>query len=120
MIKTLSFDGINENIIRQKQTSCRIRAKYNMVRFFIQIPKDRLFLNIVVLTTVRDSVSDIEKLRIHIGIEKWVVFGGMFLRIFSFSFNDSSGSWGSTLAFAYAETHHTRIEGLQFSEESSH
>jgi len=47
--------------------------------------------------TTWDLVSDIEKLRIHIGIEKWVVFGG---------------SWGSTLAIAYAETHHTRVKAL--------
>jgi proline iminopeptidase len=35
-------------------------------------------------------VEDIEKLRVHLGIEQWLVFGG---------------SWGSTLALAYAETH---------------
>ncbi|ODM99587.1 Proline iminopeptidase [Orchesella cincta] len=38
-------------------------------------------------------VADIEKLREHLGIEKWVVFGG---------------SWGSTLALVYAETHINR------------
>ena len=35
-------------------------------------------------------VDDIERLREHLGIDTWVVFGG---------------SWGSTLALAYAETH---------------
>jgi proline iminopeptidase len=35
-------------------------------------------------------VADIEALRVHLGIERWTVFGG---------------SWGSTLALAYAETH---------------
>jgi len=35
-------------------------------------------------------VEDMEKLRRHLGIERWQVFGG---------------SWGSTLAMAYAETH---------------
>ena len=35
-------------------------------------------------------VADIEALRAHLGIERWMVFGG---------------SWGSTLALAYAETH---------------
>ncbi|MDP5007845.1 MAG: prolyl aminopeptidase [Glaciimonas sp.] len=35
-------------------------------------------------------VEDIEKLRIKFGVEKWQVFGG---------------SWGSTLALAYAQTH---------------
>jgi proline iminopeptidase len=47
--------------------------------------------------TTWDLVSDIEKLRLHLHIEKWVVFGG---------------SWGSTLALAYAETHPTRVLGL--------
>nr|MBA3243059.1 alpha/beta fold hydrolase [Acidobacteriota bacterium] len=40
--------------------------------------------------TTWDLVSDIERLREHLGIEKWVVFGG---------------SWGSTLSLAYAQTH---------------
>ena len=40
--------------------------------------------------TTWDLVADIEKLRRHLGIERWVVFGG---------------SWGSTLALAYGETH---------------
>jgi proline iminopeptidase len=42
-------------------------------------------------------VSDIEKLREMIGVEKWLVFGG---------------SWGSTLALAYAETHPDRVSEL--------
>jgi len=42
-------------------------------------------------------VADIEKLRITLGIEKWFVFGG---------------SWGSTLALAYAEHHPERCLGL--------
>ena len=42
-------------------------------------------------------VADIERLREKLGIEKWVVFGG---------------SWGSTLALAYAETHPERCLGL--------
>lgn len=42
-------------------------------------------------------VADIEKLRNHLGIDKWVVFGG---------------SWGSTLSLAYAETHPDRVKAL--------
>lgn len=40
-------------------------------------------------------VADMERIREHLGIEKWQVFGG---------------SWGSTLALAYAETHPDRSE----------
>ena len=40
--------------------------------------------------TTWDLVSDIEKLRKHLQVERWMVFGG---------------SWGSTLALAYAEKH---------------
>ncbi|MDY7005826.1 MAG: prolyl aminopeptidase [Cyanobacteriota bacterium] len=40
--------------------------------------------------TTWDLVSDIEKLRLHLSLEKWVLFGG---------------SWGSTLALAYSQTH---------------
>jgi proline iminopeptidase len=47
--------------------------------------------------TTWDLVADIEKLRLHLGIERWQVFGG---------------SWGSTLALAYAETHPERVTEL--------
>jgi len=47
--------------------------------------------------TTWDLVSDIEKIRERIGIETWVVFGG---------------SWGSTLALAYSETHPARVKGI--------
>jgi proline iminopeptidase len=39
-------------------------------------------------------VADMEQLRMHLGIERWLVFGG---------------SWGSTLALAYAQTHPKRV-----------
>jgi proline iminopeptidase len=42
-------------------------------------------------------VADIERLREHLGIESWIVFGG---------------SWGSTLALAYSETHPERVRSL--------
>jgi len=42
-------------------------------------------------------VEDIERLRQELGIARWVVFGG---------------SWGSTLALFYAETHPTRVRGV--------
>jgi proline iminopeptidase len=43
--------------------------------------------------TTWDLVADTERVREHLGIDKWLVFGG---------------SWGSTLALAYAETHPDR------------
>lgn len=42
-------------------------------------------------------VEDMESIRTHFGIEKWMLFGG---------------SWGSTLAIAYAETHPDRVSEL--------
>ncbi|MBE9046148.1 prolyl aminopeptidase [Pleurocapsales cyanobacterium LEGE 10410] len=47
--------------------------------------------------TTWDLVEDIEKLRQHLNIEQWVVFGG---------------SWGSTLALAYSQTHPDSCKGL--------
>ena len=47
--------------------------------------------------TTWDLVADTEKLREHLGIAQWQVFGG---------------SWGSTLALAYAETHPERVTEL--------
>lgn len=42
-------------------------------------------------------VADMERLRAHLGIDRWQVFGG---------------SWGSALALAYAETHPERVTEL--------
>tara|TARA_B100001029_G_C15062781_1_gene460107 strand:+ start:1854 stop:2801 length:948 start_codon:yes stop_codon:yes gene_type:complete len=47
--------------------------------------------------TTWDLVEDIEKIRQHLNIEKWIVFGG---------------SWGSTLSLAYSITHPQRCKGL--------
>lgn len=42
-------------------------------------------------------VADLERLRGHLGIERWIVFGG---------------SWGSTLALAYAQAHPGAVTAL--------
>ena len=42
-------------------------------------------------------VADMERLRAHLGIDRWQVFGG---------------SWGSALALAYAQTHPERVTEL--------
>ncbi|TRX74675.1 prolyl aminopeptidase [Pseudomonas mangiferae] len=42
-------------------------------------------------------VEDMERIREHLGIDKWVLFGG---------------SWGSTLSLAYAQTHPDRVHAL--------
>lgn len=42
-------------------------------------------------------VADMEKLRSHLAIDRWQLFGG---------------SWGSTLAIAYAESHPERVTGM--------
>jgi len=47
--------------------------------------------------TTWDLVADMEKIRAQLAIEQWVVFGG---------------SWGSTLALTYAETHPARCTAL--------
>ncbi len=47
--------------------------------------------------TTQRLVEDIERIREHLGIERWLVFGG---------------SWGSTLGLVYAETHPERVLGL--------
>ena len=47
--------------------------------------------------TTQHLVADIERIREHFGIDKWLVVGG---------------SWGSTLALAYAQAHPGRVTGL--------
>ena len=47
--------------------------------------------------TTQDLVQDMETIRLHLQIDKWVVFGG---------------SWGSTLGLVYAQTYPERVLGL--------
>ena len=47
--------------------------------------------------TTWDLVADMERLRRHLGIKRWQLFGG---------------SWGSTLSLAYAQTHPDRVLNL--------
>jgi proline iminopeptidase len=47
--------------------------------------------------TTQNLVGDIEKLRIHLGLGKVILFGG---------------SWGSTLALAYAERYPQNVSGM--------
>ncbi|MFN8923917.1 MAG: prolyl aminopeptidase [Rhodospirillales bacterium] len=47
--------------------------------------------------TTAHLIADIERLRDHLGIERWMVHGG---------------SWGSTLALAYVQRHTDRVSGL--------
>ncbi|XP_011088015.1 proline iminopeptidase [Sesamum indicum] len=47
--------------------------------------------------TTWDLIKDIEKLREHLKVPEWLVFGG---------------SWGSTLALAYSESHPDKVTGL--------
>lgn len=47
--------------------------------------------------TLSDLVSDTEKIRMHLGFEKWIVSGG---------------SWGGTLGLVYAQAHPDVIQAL--------
>jgi proline iminopeptidase len=47
--------------------------------------------------TLHHLLQDIEALRMHLGIEQWLITGG---------------SWGSTLALAYGQQHPERVLGL--------
>jgi proline iminopeptidase len=47
--------------------------------------------------TTQALVADMERIRVHLGIEQWVVFGG---------------SWGSTLGLVYAQAHPERVKAL--------
>jgi proline iminopeptidase len=72
-------------------------ARYRIVLFDQRgCGKSRPHASLVDNTTWH-LVDDIERLRQHLGIGRWLVFGG---------------SWGSTLALAYAETHPDRVTEL--------
>ncbi|NQV54699.1 MAG: prolyl aminopeptidase [Rhodospirillales bacterium] len=47
--------------------------------------------------TTQHLIADMERLRVHLGLEKWLIFGG---------------SWGSSLALAYGIEHPDRATGF--------
>ena len=47
--------------------------------------------------TTADLIADMERIRVLLGIARWMIFGG---------------SWGATLALLYAETYPERVEAL--------
>ena len=72
-------------------------ARYRIVLFDQRgCGKSRPNASLVDNTTAH-LVADIEALRSHLDIERWQAFGG---------------SWGSTLALAYAQAHPTRVTEL--------
>ena len=72
-------------------------ARYDVLLFDQRgCGKSRPFASLEANTTWH-LVADIERLREMVGVEQWLVFGG---------------SWGSTLALAYAETHPDRVSEL--------
>jgi proline iminopeptidase len=50
--------------------------------------------------TTAHLIADMERLREHLGIDRWLLYGG---------------SWGSTLVLAYAEQHPQRVSGIVIS-----
>ncbi len=57
------------------------------------------FLTDLSHNTTDHLIADIERLRQHFGIERWMLFGG---------------SWGTTLGLAYAEAHPDRVTEIVF------
>ncbi len=47
--------------------------------------------------TTQHLIADIELLRLHLGVDRWLIYGA---------------SWGTTLALAYAQAHAQRVSGL--------
>ena len=70
---------------------------YRIVLFDQRGCKRSLPLGCTNENTTQHLIQDIEALRIHLDIPRWMVFGG---------------SWGSTLALAYAQTHPEAISEL--------
>jgi len=72
-------------------------AEYRIILFDQRGCKRSEPLGCIEENTTLHLVRDMEALRQHLGISKWMVFGG---------------SWGSTLALAYARAHPQSITGL--------
>jgi proline iminopeptidase len=75
------FDPDTTRAVLYDQRGCgRSRARHDLVR-----------------NTTDHLVADLERIRAHLHIPRWVVFGG---------------SWGATLALAYAEAYPDRVQAL--------
>lgn len=61
------------------------------------VPRACDALDALVANTTAHLIGDIERLRAHLGVTRWLVLGG---------------SWGCTLALAYAAAHPDRVEAL--------
>jgi proline iminopeptidase len=71
--------------------------KYRIIGFDQRGCGKSLPLGSIEKNTTQDIVADMERLREHLGIDTWFVSGG---------------SWGSTVALVYAETHPDKVRGL--------
>ena len=83
-------------------TEPRMRRYFDPARYRIVLVDQRGCGKSTPFASLEDNttwhlVDDVEALRRHLGVERWLVFGG---------------SWGSTLALAYAETHPERVTEL--------
>lgn len=77
-------------------------ARYRIVLFDQRgagrsVPHASTAEHVLATNTTWHLVRDMERLREHLGIERWLLFGG---------------SWGSTLALAYAESHPQRVRAI--------
>lgn len=81
-----SFDPEHYRIIQFDQRGCGRSTPH------ASDPNTDLSVN-----TTAHLVADMEHLREHLGVERWLLFGG---------------SWGSTLSLAYAEQHPERVSEL--------
>lgn len=75
-------------------------SKYHLITFDQRGCGNSLPLGEIKSNSTQDLVSDMERLRTHLKINKWYVGGG---------------SWGSTLALAYAESFSLAVKGLLLS-----
>ena len=91
--------GLNGTGEQERCTSYRKAVLF--VLLFVYIVKmelERLTTSFLLQeNTTWHLVSDIEKLREHLRVNEWIVFGG---------------SWGSTLSLSYAQTHPDRVKAL--------
>ena len=89
------INGVLANLFHLLSSRCSIFAVFvRIVKTELDRPTSNFLLQ---ENTTWHLVSDIEKLREHLKVDKWVVFGG---------------SWGSTLSLSYAQNHPDRVKAL--------
>ena len=98
MVERVGPGGLDYVVEASRDECAALAARFNLPTVLSLTCRFRLEQDLAATLVVRGHlIADIELLREHLGIDRWLVVGG---------------SWGSTLALAYAESFPERVSEM--------